>query len=150
MLAKATFADLPRETSWTKFRSAKRKARKEANYYVRPMLTAFSVVGLVVLSSLNDSESYLHEALGTSGVASRMLLESSKDAESSGCSEICGSHTPLHPPLFDEATMNAGGVCVHILIMLYMFAGMAAVCDDYLEDALEKICDVSRSLFPIS
>jgi len=37
--------------------------------------------------------------------------------------------------------LRSGGVMVHFLIMIYMFFGLAIVCDDYFESALEKICE---------
>ena len=34
-----------------------------------------------------------------------------------------------------------GGVVIHILISLYLFAALAIVCDDYFVPALERICE---------
>lgn len=34
-----------------------------------------------------------------------------------------------------------GGVFVHILIALYLFAALAIVCDDYFVPSLERICE---------
>ncbi|CAK9005813.1 Sodium/potassium/calcium exchanger 2 (Na(+)/K(+)/Ca(2+)-exchange protein 2) (Retinal cone Na-Ca+K exchanger) (Solute carrier family 24 member 2), partial [Durusdinium trenchii] len=34
-----------------------------------------------------------------------------------------------------------GGIIVHIFIMFYMFLGLAIVCDEYFESALEAICE---------
>jgi len=34
-----------------------------------------------------------------------------------------------------------GAVIVHILVMMYMFAGLAAICDNYFEPALGALCE---------
>jgi hypothetical protein len=44
------------------------------------------------------------------------------------------------PPLFfTNEQRRRGGVLVHILLILYSFAAIEIVCDDYFASALEKI-----------
>lgn len=40
-----------------------------------------------------------------------------------------------------EEVRHKGGILVHVLISIYMFAGIAIVCDDYFVPALEKIVE---------
>jgi len=37
-----------------------------------------------------------------------------------------------------------GAILIHVIIMLYMFAGLAIVCDEYFESSLEAICRVLK------
>lgn len=41
---------------------------------------------------------------------------------------------------FSEEEMRHGAVILHILLLLYMFTGLAVVCDDYFCSALDEIC----------
>ena len=43
------------------------------------------------------------------------------------------------PDFMTEKQRKNGGVVVHILISLYIFASLAIVCDDYFVASLEKI-----------
>ena len=42
---------------------------------------------------------------------------------------------------FTLAETQDGGVFIHILISLYLFAALGIVCDDYFVPALERICE---------
>lgn len=42
--------------------------------------------------------------------------------------------------LMSHDTRARGGVCVHILVVLYMFYALAVVCDDYFVASLEECC----------
>jgi len=39
------------------------------------------------------------------------------------------------------AQMRRGSVALHCVVMLYMFLGLAAVCDDYFEPTLDVLCE---------
>ena len=41
--------------------------------------------------------------------------------------------------LFNDAQRRRGGILVHIALILYSFAAIEIVCDDYFASALEKI-----------
>ncbi|ELU13712.1 hypothetical protein CAPTEDRAFT_22628, partial [Capitella teleta] len=43
--------------------------------------------------------------------------------------------------IFDQPTRREGAVVIHILLALYMFLGLAIVCDDYFVPACEAICE---------
>eukprot|EP00753_Platysulcus_tardus_P018171 PLAT6755.2.p1 GENE.PLAT6755.2~~PLAT6755.2.p1 ORF type:complete len:678 (+),score=402.06 PLAT6755.2:51-2084(+) len=50
-----------------------------------------------------------------------------------------GSEFPAD--LISQDAKNQGALVVHFLVMLYMFLGLAIVCDEYFVSALEVICE---------
>ena len=42
---------------------------------------------------------------------------------------------------FTWEQLRSGGILTHFVVMVYMFFGLAIVCDDYFEAALEQICE---------
>ena len=44
-------------------------------------------------------------------------------------------------PLMDKASRQKGGLIVHIAVAVYMFIGLAIVCDDYFVPALDRISE---------
>lgn len=54
------------------------------------------------------------------------------------------------PPLFfNNEQRRRGGVLLHIVLILYSFAAIEIVCDDYFASALEKI-SYNLNLTPVS
>lgn len=45
-------------------------------------------------------------------------------------------------PLMRPELRSRGGIAVHVLASLYMFAALAVICEDYFVPSLEVICDV--------
>lgn len=39
---------------------------------------------------------------------------------------------------FTEEQLRGGALAFHFLVMIWMFAGLAIVCDDYFESSLER------------
>ncbi|XP_076367837.1 putative sodium/potassium/calcium exchanger CG1090 isoform X1 [Tachypleus tridentatus] len=64
--------------------------------------------------------------------------------------EISGSNcTPpgieqFPKPMMRYEVRRAGGLAFHIFVALYMFLGLAIVCDKYFVSAVEKICEVFK------
>ena len=50
-------------------------------------------------------------------------------------------------PLMDKKARQKGGVIIHIAVALYMFLGLAIVCDDYFVPALDKISEGEQKLY---
>lgn len=48
----------------------------------------------------------------------------------------------IPPDLFTFQEKRNGAIIVHLLVMIYMFAALAIVCDEYFVASLEIICDV--------
>lgn len=46
------------------------------------------------------------------------------------------------PPLLDAKTRAEGGICIHIIVALYMFVALSIICEEYFVPSLERICDV--------
>ena len=44
---------------------------------------------------------------------------------------------------FSNIQREHGALIVHMLVVVYMFAALAVVCDDYFVTSLDKICQVS-------
>ncbi|KAL3832407.1 hypothetical protein ACJMK2_024054 [Sinanodonta woodiana] len=55
----------------------------------------------------------------------------------------CTHHTvdEFPPNFFTTQDTKDGGVFLHILIALYLFAALAIICDDYFVSSLERICE---------
>ena len=50
--------------------------------------------------------------------------------------------TQFPSPLgMDKSTRQHGAVIIHIVLAIYMFTGLAVVCDDFFVPALEKISE---------
>ena len=53
-------------------------------------------------------------------------------------------------PLMDNYYRQRGGLTIHILIAIYMFIGLAIVCDDYFVPALDRIAEGNRFFLNIT
>ncbi|GFX58535.1 hypothetical protein TNCV_417151 [Trichonephila clavipes] len=50
-------------------------------------------------------------------------------------------------PLIDYSTRRKGGLILHIFVSLYMFLGLAIICDEYFVPSLEKMCKSVKCFF---
>ena len=65
-----------------------------------------------------------------------------------------GSSKPCVPPavnqfppaLLDQSTRARGGLVLHILVAVYMFIGLAIVCEDYFVPSLTRVSDGEFSI----
>ncbi|KAJ8920092.1 hypothetical protein NQ315_011747, partial [Exocentrus adspersus] len=44
-------------------------------------------------------------------------------------------------PIMSPQTRRRGGLIIHVLVAVYMFLGLAIVCDDYFVTSLDRICE---------
>lgn len=51
--------------------------------------------------------------------------------------------------IFDQETRRHGAVILHMFIAIYMFLGLAIVCDEYFVPACEAICDGKPSFWAL-
>ncbi|GIY71310.1 hypothetical protein CDAR_279221 [Caerostris darwini] len=79
--------------------------------------------------------------------AQRKPLSAINNEESNSSQPWIKNENCTHPdieqfprPLMDFATRRKGGLIVHIFVSLYMFLGLAIICDEYFVPSLEKIC----------
>lgn len=78
----------------------------------------------------------------------RTLLDSSLSQNVDGISDSNNHTTNCTPPdieqfprpLMNYAVRRKGGLIVHILVALYMFLGLAIICEEYFVPSLEKMC----------
>lgn len=89
---------------------------------------AAGALGLVALLSPPADEPPLEPRAGWLGVSRRQMEE-----------EGSGSSLRWDNP-FSTEQMRHGAVILHIFLLLYMFVGLAIVCDDYFCSALDEIC----------
>ena len=68
------------------------------------------------------------------GHVSRHLLQSDENCTPAAIEQF--PKTPL-----SQEQRQEGAIVIHILITVYMFMGLALVCDDYFVPACEKMCD---------
>jgi len=40
-----------------------------------------------------------------------------------------------------QKTRLHGGIIIHIIVAIYMFIGLAVVCDEYFVASLDRICE---------
>ncbi|KAM3863159.1 sodium/potassium/calcium exchanger 4-like [Diretmus argenteus] len=71
----------------------------------------------------------------------RRLMASMPDnkTERKNCTEPAIHEFP--DDLFTNSERESGAILLHILATLYMFLGLAIICDDYFVTSLEKICE---------
>ncbi|KAM3861623.1 sodium/potassium/calcium exchanger 4 [Diretmus argenteus] len=71
----------------------------------------------------------------------RRLMASMPDNETErkNCTEPAIHEFP--DDLFTNSERKSGAILLHILATLYMFLGLAIICDDYFVTSLEKICE---------
>lgn len=48
--------------------------------------------------------------------------------------------------LFTNKQRSQGFVVIHVLVGIYMFYGLAVVCDDYFVASMDKICQVRHMM----
>ncbi|CAH1791479.1 unnamed protein product [Owenia fusiformis] len=60
-------------------------------------------------------------------------------SESAACTPPAYHEFP--PDLFTLSQKSHGAIVLHTLVVIYMFAALAVVCDDYFVASLESICD---------
>lgn len=66
-----------------------------------------------------------------------------KDDVIDGTNETCirPAIEQFPEPLMNKKARQYGGLIIHIAVAIYMFIGLAVVCDDYFVPALDKISD---------
>ena len=62
-----------------------------------------------------------------------------RQRETTNCSPPAIEQFPQ--PLMDKHYRQRGGLIIHILVAIYMFIGLAIVCDDYFVPALDRLSE---------
>ncbi|KFM67149.1 putative sodium/potassium/calcium exchanger, partial [Stegodyphus mimosarum] len=66
----------------------------------------------------------------------------SRHSENSNCTPPDIEQFPR--PMMDYTTRRKGGLILHIFVSLYMFLGLAILCDEYFVPSLEKMCKLLK------
>ena len=80
---------------------------------------------------------------GLRAAGSRVLLQLADDSNNTGpASNATDDEGTMYPPeLISDETIRKGGFLLYLVGILYMFFGLAIVCDDYFVPALEVITE---------
>mmetsp|Transcript_42361 Transcript_42361/g.117206 ORF Transcript_42361/g.117206 Transcript_42361/m.117206 type:complete len:360 (-) Transcript_42361:342-1421(-) len=118
----------------TKFHRRFGRRRRQAAFPIQMGLILFAAVVLCVLAFVNRNEDPDFDSPTFDfRLGSRRLKPSNKETLGSGESELRWDNW------FSLDQMRSGGVIMHVLIMLYMFDGLAIVCDEYFCASLDEI-----------
>jgi len=125
-----------------------RTRRRRGDYFIWRMLSIFAAFGcLLVYSTLKgasevesfraQSSSHNHHHLYRRN-AEGNITEGAGEEEKN-CSEPAYQEFPSDG--FTNDQRSGGAIVIHVLISLYMFLGLAIICDDYFVASLEQIVE---------
>jgi len=128
-----------------------RTRRRRGDYFIWRALSIFAAFGcLLVYSTLkgaselesfrasSSSPSHNHHLL-VRREAEGNITEGIGEEEVKNCSEPAYQEFPSDG--FTNAQRSGGAIVIHVLISLYMFLGLAIICDDYFVASLEQIVE---------
>jgi sodium/potassium/calcium exchanger 3/sodium/potassium/calcium exchanger 4 len=56
------------------------------------------------------------------------------------CNVITEGHL-IPKELYTDAQLAQGAIAIHVFVSIYMFIGLAIICDEYFEPSLSAICE---------
>ena len=123
-----------------------KRTRKARLAFGLSALTTIYVIFIVRSHYYHDNNNNDDDTLtsGARAAGRRHLLQSDDDADDDDVAALAVNCTPRSLDQFpadfmSEQQRKNGGVVVHILLSLYIFAAIAIVCDDYFVASLEKL-----------
>ncbi|XP_078590090.1 sodium/potassium/calcium exchanger 4-like [Branchiostoma floridae x Branchiostoma japonicum] len=124
-------------------RRARRSSLLGRLFFLCTVLFVFSAVSYLGLDGAERSPGPEHPFTNGRQPFLHRLLLSMPTNRSGGNDSEC---TPLTihefpPDLFSQTQRRHGAIVVHTLVVIYMFAALAIVCDDYFVPSLEKISE---------
>ncbi|XP_056640739.1 probable sodium/potassium/calcium exchanger CG1090 [Diorhabda sublineata] len=92
----------------------------------------------MMVSKLID---HVHESIGAGGInrTSNSTMAMNKSIELEECTTPAIKQFPH--PIMGPSTRKHGGLIIHIIVAIYMFLGLAIVCDEYFVASLDRICE---------
>ena len=125
-----------------------KRTRKARLAFGLSALTTIYVIFIVRSHYYHDNNVDDTLSSGARAAGRRHLLQSDDDADD--VAALAVNCTPRSIDQFpadfmSEQQRKNGGVVVHILLSLYIFAAIAIVCDDYFVASLEKLSTGSSS-----
>ncbi|CAF3855511.1 unnamed protein product [Adineta steineri] len=96
------------------------------------LIVLFTVIFQIFFSTINTLSLYEAKSTEWPSTTTTNPINSTDKCESASIDEF--------PPLFfTDAQLRHGGILVYIILILYSFAAIEIVCDDYFASALERI-----------
>jgi len=122
-----------------------RHRRRRGDYFIWRCLSIFAAFGcLLVYSTLKGAnEIDLARSSSMENDISQRFRRSAEnettEEEAKNCSEPAYQEFPSDG--FTNDQRSGGAIVIHVLISLYMFLGLAIICDDYFVASLEQIVE---------
>ncbi|CBY08905.1 unnamed protein product [Oikopleura dioica] len=123
-----------------------KKRKNNLRWRLGAILLAF--VGSIVLSAYSVNLSLGHNTVNLEQYKTRYARSAENEgnfteAEGANSSEICVEPAMNEFPKdgFTDEQRKGGAVIIHILLSMYMFLGLAIICDDYFVASLEQIVE---------
>jgi len=141
------FTDNDEDKTITKsmYRNCRRRKRR-GDYFVYRVASILFALGCIYIysiftaSSAIKSSDYHRSRRSTDELLlTDNMTHPDVDEHHENCSEPAYKEFP--DDHMSEEVRHKGGILVHVLVSIYMFAGIAIVCDDYFVPALEKIVE---------
>ena len=126
--------------------SVSKKAAKTARKDTVVLRSFVFVLAIAVCGVWSYASSY-DNTHGTNGIASRnalhrQLAECEVKVDPNATTTPADSASASYPTdIFTLEQKRQGAIVLHVLGMIYMFVGIAIICDDYFEAALEHLCE---------
>ncbi|XP_066144151.1 probable sodium/potassium/calcium exchanger CG1090 [Euwallacea fornicatus] len=73
------------------------------------------------------------------GKVSEMVKKDNETTSTHQCTPAAIRQFPR--PIMSQQTRRHGGIIIHIIVAIYMFIGLAIVCDEYFVASLDRICE---------
>ena len=80
-----------------------------------------------------------YESSGLAEPSDSVEVRPDTNGSSPACVQPAVNQFP--PALLDQTTRQRGGLLLHILLAVYMFIGLAIVCEDYFVPSLTRVSD---------
>lgn len=132
----------------SRFKPPRRGRRRQDALPISIGLALAMFAGTALIGTLRPVAS-APDAASALAAADRRRLAFGLDAESLVIEDIntlpaCDFDAKSNFPddLFTAEQRSSGAIIIHIVVMCYMFVGIAVVCDEYFEPTLSRICEV--------
>ena len=125
------------------FRKQKRIARKNGGWQTRAVTWLCGLAILMVMSKYGNVARAEPEVTIAANGRALMEVEAGDHTVEEGACKTGHSEGKLFPEIYSDEELANGAVIIHVFISLYMFIGLAVICDEYFEPSLTAICDVS-------
>ncbi|CAH1166693.1 unnamed protein product [Phyllotreta striolata] len=92
-------------------------------------------------NSVGLNKNFSEEGCTTPAIKQVNDFSSLEEAELNRRDRFCLSFLQFPHPIMSENTRKHGGLLIHVIVAIYMFIGLAIVCDEYFVASLDRICE---------